>query len=97
MGGRWEGIEGKARPLLKLEDNLLDEDPHFVDAEHLNFQLRSDSPAYKLGFERIPVDEIGLYRPSTQMWYLDYDNNGASDFKVKWGANTDTPVTGRWS
>jgi hypothetical protein len=31
------------------------------------------------------------------MWYLDYDNSGLSDFKVKWGAGTDLPVTGRWS
>jgi hypothetical protein len=42
------------------------------------------------------IDRIGLWRPSTQMWYLDYNNNGASDFKVKWGESTDIPVAGDW-
>jgi hypothetical protein len=60
-GGRWDEIEGKARPLVKIENNLLDIDPKFVDAEKLNFQLRDDSPAWKLGFQRIPLDKIGLY------------------------------------
>jgi hypothetical protein len=27
---------------------------------------------------------------------MDYDNSGLSDFKIKWGANTDLPVTGDW-
>jgi hypothetical protein len=30
------------------------------------------------------------------MWYLDYDNSGASDFKVKWGDITDKVVAGDW-
>jgi hypothetical protein len=61
-GGQWEEIEAKARPGLKMTANLLDQDPHFVDAAKLNFQLRGDSPAYKLGFQRIPFEKIGLYR-----------------------------------
>jgi len=48
--------------LQTIEDNLLDTDPRFVDAARLNFQLRDDSPAYKIGFQRIPVEEIGLLR-----------------------------------
>jgi hypothetical protein len=61
-GGQWEEIEAKARPGLTLADNLLDQDPRFVDAAKLNFQLRGDSPAYKLGFQRIPFAKIGLVR-----------------------------------
>jgi len=61
-GGKWDSIEGKARPLIKFEDNLLDQDPRFVNAALLNFQLRDDSPAWKLGFKRIPIEEIGLYK-----------------------------------
>jgi hypothetical protein len=61
-GGQWDEIEGKAGPLLTLTDNLLDQDPHFVDPAHGNFQLRGDSPAYRLGFQPIPVEKIGLYR-----------------------------------
>ena len=61
QGGVWKSIQKPAEPLVKMEDNLVDEDPHFVDAANLNFQLRDDSPAYKLGFKRIPIEEIGLY------------------------------------
>ncbi len=39
---------------------------------------------------------IGLFRPSTSRWYLDYDSNGLSDYKVYWGASTDIPLTGDW-
>ncbi len=42
------------------ELNLVDEDPHFVDADQHNFQLRPDSPAWQLGFQKIPVEQIGL-------------------------------------
>ena len=41
-------------------------------------------------------DNIGLFMPSTARWKLDYDNNGASDFQVTWGASTDIPVAGDW-
>jgi len=39
---------------------------------------------------------IGLYRPSTRMWYLDYNNNGLSDYRVVWGDFSDIPVAGDW-
>jgi hypothetical protein len=60
--GRWDAIEAKARPLVTLKDNLVQVDPHFVDAAKLDFRLRDDSPAWKLGFQRIPMEKIGLYR-----------------------------------
>jgi hypothetical protein len=60
-GGKWDEIEAKAKPGVRFIDNLTDQDPRFVDAEHLNFQLREDSPAWKLGFQRIPLEKIGLY------------------------------------
>jgi hypothetical protein len=61
-GGRWDEIEAKARPLLTLKDNLLNEDPHFVDAGRLDFRLQDDSPAFALGFKRLPIEQIGLYQ-----------------------------------
>ncbi len=61
VGGRWGDFEDKAKPLVKFEDNLLDLDPLFVDAARQNFQLQDGSPAYKLGFKRIPLEKIGLY------------------------------------
>jgi hypothetical protein len=61
-GGTWDGMEKKAKPFITLEDNLLDADPRFVNAAKLNFQLRNDSPAFKLGFKKFPIEKTGLYR-----------------------------------
>lgn len=60
VGGKWDDIEGIARPYVKFEDNLIGEDPHFVDAKKSDFRLKSDSPAWKVGFKPIPIDKIGL-------------------------------------
>lgn len=35
-------------------------DPKFVDWQHDDFRLQPDSPAFKLGFEAIPVEKIGV-------------------------------------
>ena len=58
----WDHIDPKIRRFVKIEDNLINVDPRFVNEKAGNFQLRKDSPAWKLGFQRIPVKEIGLYR-----------------------------------
>lgn len=34
-------------------------DPRFVDAEHDDYRLKPDSPAFTLGFKAIPVEKIG--------------------------------------
>ena len=56
----WDDIASNIRPLVEVEDNLINEDPRFVNEEAEDFQLRPESPAWKLGFERIPFEEIGL-------------------------------------
>lgn len=61
VGGRWGDFEAKAKPLVTFTDNLIDEDPLFVDLERLDFRLRPESPALKLGFQPLPLDQIGLY------------------------------------
>jgi hypothetical protein len=67
--GKWDEIEKKARPYVTFRDNLLDADPHFVDATRHNYQLRADSPAWKIGFQPIPVERIGLYAsPDRASW-----------------------------
>jgi hypothetical protein len=58
-GGKWGSTESKALPYVTFKDNLLDTDPHFRDAPQ--FQLQDSSPAFRLGFQRIPMDKIGLY------------------------------------
>ena len=66
QGGKWDEVDAKARPFVTFQDNLLDADPRFVDAASGNYQLRDDSPAYKLGFERIPIEKIGLVDDGTR-------------------------------
>ena len=49
--------------ILEQEGNkLINANPGFIDVKNENFQLREDSPAYQLGFKRIPIEEIGLYK-----------------------------------
>jgi hypothetical protein len=63
VGGQPFEITWHAREELQIiSENILDIDPRFVDPARLNFQLRDNSPAYQLGFQRIPVEEIGLQR-----------------------------------
>ncbi len=61
VGGTWAAIYPKAKPLVKLEANLIDADPRFIDRDNEDFRLQDDSPAYKLGFQRIATEKIGLY------------------------------------
>ncbi|MBV5283544.1 MAG: PDZ domain-containing protein [Paludibacter sp.] len=44
--------------------NSLNGDPQFVDAEHCNFQVKATSPALKLGFQNLPMDQFGVTKPS---------------------------------
>jgi len=60
-GGKWGSTEAKALPYITFKDNLLDTDPHLKDAAPGNFQLQDDSPAFKLGFQRILFEKIGVY------------------------------------
>lgn len=61
--GKWLDIRWLADPrIIEVADNLTEGDPGFVDPAKMNFQLRDDSPAYKLGFKRIPFERIGLER-----------------------------------
>jgi hypothetical protein len=60
VGGRWGDFDNKALPLVDFQHNLVDKDPRFVDAAQHDFRLRDDSPAWAIGFQRIPVEKIGL-------------------------------------
>jgi hypothetical protein len=60
-GGRWlELHSGADKNVVTWEDNLISKEPGFIDKANMNFRLRDDSRAYKLGFKRIPVEKIGL-------------------------------------
>jgi hypothetical protein len=50
--------------MLKLENNLTSVEPLFVKTPTDNstandFALKPDSPAWKLGFQKIPIEQIG--------------------------------------
>jgi len=63
VGGQWLDISWHAdAKMVDMHENLVGQDPHFVDAGKQNFQLQDDSPAFALGFKRIPVEQIGCYR-----------------------------------
>jgi hypothetical protein len=47
------------------------------------------------------ITKIGVFRPSTHMFYLDYNGNGAwngatADRAYNFGLTTDSPVFGKW-
>ena len=64
-GGRWlDLIHGLTTEIVAVENNWTEGDPGFVDPENEVFQLRDDSPVWeRLGFERIPMEEIGPRTP----------------------------------
>jgi len=61
IGGRFDGIYDGARPYVTVGQNLVNVDPLFVDRDGRDFRLRDGSPAFAMGFERIPFEQIGLY------------------------------------
>jgi hypothetical protein len=61
MGGTWLEVGWHAKPeMAHIEDNLTDQDPRFLNAAQQDFRLDPDSPAWKLGFQPIPIDRMGL-------------------------------------
>lgn len=62
VGQNWNDVDGRAKAYIVMKDNLTDADPLFIGKPPASFELRKDSPAWKLGFQRIPVEKIGLYK-----------------------------------
>ncbi|MFN3420182.1 MAG: hypothetical protein ACK40X_00470 [Armatimonadota bacterium] len=62
--GRWMDIEGKAKPYVLVEENLIDAESQelFVNPDKSDYRLKPNSPAVKIGFKPIPLERIGLYR-----------------------------------
>jgi len=61
-GGEWDRVEAAARPYLTIQDNLIGDTPHFIDAARHDFRLQADSRAFGLGFIPIPINMIGLFK-----------------------------------
>jgi hypothetical protein len=61
-GGRWDEVEGSARPYVAFTDNWVEGDPLFEGTPPKSFRLRDNSPALAAGFKQIPFEKIGLER-----------------------------------
>ena len=61
---KWGGLEGNTSleswQKLGLEKDSIIADPLFVDPASGNYQVRSGSPALKLGFKNFPMDNFGV-------------------------------------
>jgi hypothetical protein len=54
-------IEGKAAPYVNWGTNLVEVDPRFEDERGANWNLKPESPAWAMGWKRIPTEKIGVY------------------------------------
>ncbi|MFA6563214.1 MAG: right-handed parallel beta-helix repeat-containing protein [Verrucomicrobiia bacterium] len=61
--------EWAAWQALGMDRHSLVAEPRFVNAAKDDYRLKPDSPAFELGFKRIPVEKIGCYRdPLRASW-----------------------------
>jgi hypothetical protein len=63
--GRWLDLQSVDKSIVTIQDNLIEIAPCFVDRDNMDFQLKDNSPAYEMGFKRIPMEEIGPIRNSS--------------------------------
>ncbi|NUQ66324.1 MAG: right-handed parallel beta-helix repeat-containing protein [Pirellulales bacterium] len=54
-------------------------DPLFVDPAHDDYRLRPESPAFKLGFQPIPVEKIGPYQDEWRATWPIVEAEGARE------------------
>ena len=75
FGGKWDEIERAARSYQIVSDNLVDTNPGFVSPERIgvgkeprpvDFSLSASSPAWSVGFQKIPLAQIGLYQDANR-------------------------------
>lgn len=71
VGGTWLNLlDGLTDREVEVRDNMTTGDPGFIARDKQDFRLNANSPAFKLGFKPIPLDEVGLiqdeYRADAQ-------------------------------
>jgi len=63
FGDGWLKLENKLTDkTITIEGNLIKNDVSFVIPNDDLLQLKSDSTAYKFGFQSLPINKIGLYK-----------------------------------
>jgi len=64
---------------LGMDRHSLVADPLFVNADKDDYRLRKESPAFKLGFQPIPVAKIGPYKDATRASWPIVEAEGARE------------------
>jgi hypothetical protein len=79
-------INGMQPEWSTIEDNWELADPGFVEPDHtrLNFALKPDAEAYKLGFQPLPFDQIGLYASADRRTWPVALELPPADWKPRW-------------
>lgn len=62
-----------------MDEHSIVADPLFVDAENDDYRLKPNSPAFKVGFKPIPVDEIGPYEDELRASWPIVEAEGARE------------------
>ena len=77
--------EWKAWQALGLDTHSVIADPRFVDRAADNYRLQPDSPAFKLGFKPIPMDQIGPYQDELRAsWPIQQAVGAREQMKLDW-------------
>jgi hypothetical protein len=71
--------EWEAWQALGQDKNAIIADPLFVDAAKDDYRLRPNSPAFKLGFQPIPVEKIGPYADELRATWPIIEAEGARE------------------
>jgi hypothetical protein len=96
VGEKWLTVRwGATDDMVEVRDNFIKKDPHFIDAANGDFHLKDDSPAYKLGFTKIPIEQIGLVKENNRTENTNPDNPAESkkedSLYVGWSSVDITP------
>lgn len=78
LGDEWEGWQAQG-----LDRHSLIADPHFIDPERDDYRLRPGSPAWGLGFQPIPVEQIGPYEDALRASWPIVEAPGARELLAK--------------
>lgn len=79
MKGTPEEAEWEAWQKLGKDQHSLIADPLFIDPENDDYRLHDDSPAFKIGFEPIPVGKIGPYKDELRASWPIIEAEGARE------------------
>ncbi|OGV63798.1 MAG: hypothetical protein A3K19_14025 [Lentisphaerae bacterium RIFOXYB12_FULL_65_16] len=83
----WEAWQAKG-----LDQHSVVADPRFVNPAKDDYRLKTDSPAFALGFVPIPVDQIGPYKSELRATWPIREAEGAREhMKIDWSPKAAPP------